>query len=258
VTPRPINEDDLQALVDERLDPARRAEIEACLAADPDARARVERARALGRDLRAAFAPVMAEPVPAQLDLVRLVAARRHPAMPARRAAAAAAVLVMLGGLSGWGLRGALAPVPTGVDALAQEASANFAVYAPDRSRPVELAAGDSDALARWLSTRLGRRIGVPDLSTSGYRLMGGRLVATPHGPAGLLMYDDRHGTRLVILMRPMTEPGDAPMREHRSGPATGFAWAKDGLGYGLVGTSDPATLHPLANEIRRTTATNT
>ncbi len=78
----------------------------------------------------------MAEPVPAQLNLAHLVEARRRPWIPARQAAAAA-VLLILGGLSGWGLRGAFAPLPTGVDALAQEASANFAVYAPDRLRPV-------------------------------------------------------------------------------------------------------------------------
>ncbi len=98
----------------------------------------------------------------------------------------------------------------------------------------------------------------MPDLSAAGYRLMGGRLVATPHGPAGLLMYDDSRGTRLVMLMRSMAEPGDAPMCEHQSGLATGYAWAEDGLGYSLVGPADLAGLHPLANEIRRTTATNT
>lgn len=257
MTLRPINEDDLQALVDERLDPARRVEVDAYLTSNPEARARIERLRDLGRDLRAAFSPVMAEPVPAQLNLAHLVEARRRPQIPARQAAAAA-VLLILGGLGGWGLHGAFAPIPAGVDALAQEASANFAVYAPDRLRPVEIAASDRDELVRWFSTRLDRKVGVPDLSSAGYRLMGGRLVATPHGPAGLLMYDDRHGTRLVMLMRPMAEPGDAPMREHRSGTAIGYAWAQDGLGYSLVGRTDPATLHPLANEIRRTSASNT
>lgn len=254
---RPITEDDLQALVDERLDPVRRSEVEAYIVANPDARARVERLRDLGSDLRDAFAPVMAEPVPAQLNLAHLVEARRRRWIPARQAAAAA-VLLILGGLGGWGLRGAFAPLPTGVDALAQEASANFAVYAPDRLRPVELAASDRDELARWFSTRLDRKVGVPDLTSAGYRLMGGRLVATQHGPAGLLMYDDQRGARLVMLMRPMAEPGDAPMREHRSDTAIGYAWAQDGLGYSLVGRADPAMLHPLANEIRRTSATNT
>ena len=257
MTVRPITEDDIQAFIDDRLEAARRAEVEVYLASHPDLGRRVERMRGLGDALRDVFAPVTAEPVPAQLNLAHLVAARRRPRLPAWQAAAAA-VLLALGGLGGWGLRGTLSAPMTGVDALAQEASANYAVYAPDRLRPVELAASDGDELARWFSTRLDRRVGVPDLSASGYRLMGGRLVATQHGPAGLLMYDDPRGTRLVMLMRPMAQPGDAPMREHRTGAATGYAWAQDGLGYSLVGASDPAVLHPLANEIRRTTATNT
>jgi anti-sigma factor RsiW len=257
VTIRPICEDDLQALVDERLAPVRRAEVEAYLDAHPDVGARIARMRALVVDLRAALAPVAAEPVPAQLNLAHLVAAQQKPRFAAWQAAAAA-ILLLAGGLGGWGLRGTLSPLPTGVDALAQEASANFAVYAPDHTRPVELAASDSDELARWFSARLDRPVGVPDLSGSGYRLMGGRLVATAHGPAGLLMYDDGHGRRLVMLMRPMAESGDAPMREHRSGTATGYAWAQNGLGYGLVGAGEPGVLHPLANAIRRTTATNT
>ncbi|MBB2960875.1 anti-sigma factor family protein [Methylobacterium sp. R2-1] len=257
MTVRPITEDDLQAFVDERLEATRRTEVEAYLACHPDVSRRVERMRALGNDLRGVFAPVAVEPVPAQLNLAHLVEARRRPRLPAWQAAAAA-VLLALGGLGGWGLRGTLSPPMIGVDALAQEASANYSVYAPDHMRPVELAASESDELARWFSARLERRVGVPDLSSSGYRLMGGRLVATPHGPAGLLMYDDHHGTRLVMLMRPMAQPGDVPMREHRSGSAAGYAWAQDGLGYSLVGASDPVGLHTLANEIRRTTATNT
>lgn len=257
MTVRPITEDDIQAFVDERLEAARRAEVEAYLAHHPDLGRRVARMRGLGDALRDAFAPVAAEPVPAQLNLAHLLEARRRPRLPAWQAAAAA-VLLALGGIGGWGLRGTLSAPMTGVDALAQEASANYAVYAPDRLRPVELAASNSDELARWFSARLDRRVGVPDLSGSGYRLMGGRLVATPHGPAGLLMYDDSRGTRLVMLMRPMAQPGDAPMREHQTGAATGYAWAQNGLGYSLVGASDPAVLHPLANEIRRTTATNT
>lgn len=257
MTTRPVTEDDLQALVDERLDTARRNEVEAYLAGHDEARTRVTRMAALREDLRAAFAPIAAEPVPAQLNLARIVEARRRPRLQVWQAAAAA-LLLMLGGTGGWGLREVVSPAQTGIAALAQEASANYAVYAPDRSRPVELAAADRDELAGWFSNRLKRPVGVPDLSGSGYRLMGGRLVATPHGPAGMVMYDDAHGARFVMLMRPMAEPGDVPMRAHTSESSNGFAWAQDGLGYSLVGATDPTVLHPLANEIRRSTAKST
>jgi anti-sigma factor RsiW len=51
-----------------------------------------------------------------------------------------------------------------------------------------------------WVSQRFGCSVAVPDLSGSGYRSIGGRLVATAHGPAALAMHDDDHGTRLVLL----------------------------------------------------------
>ena len=44
-----------------------------------------------------------------------------------------------------------------------------------------------------------------PDLSPLGYRLLGGRLLATEHGgAAALFVYDDADGHRLTVLLRPM------------------------------------------------------
>lgn len=139
-----------------------------------------------------------------------------------------------------------------GTAALAQEAAASYAVYAPDHMRPVEIRAADSGELLRWVSQRLHRSILVPDLAKSGYRFMGGRLVATAHGPAALFLYDDDHGTRLAMLARPMAVERAMPMSEHAEGPVLGFTWADQGIGYSLVAEAAPETLHPLANEVRR------
>ena len=254
MTMRPIGDDDLQGLVDERLEASRRREVETYLDDHPEARMRVARMVGLREEMRAAFAPVAAEPVPARLNLARIVEARRRPARPAWQAMAAG-LLLLIGGAGGWGLREVVSPAPTGIEALAQSASMNYAVYAPDHTRPVELAAANRDELAGWFSARRKRPVGVPDLSGSGYRLMGGRRVATPQGPAGLLMYDDGHGARFVMLMRPMHVPGDAPMRLHTTETSSGYAWAQDGLGYSLVGAADDSVLHPLADAVRRATA---
>jgi anti-sigma factor RsiW len=66
----------------------------------------------------------------------------------------------------------------------------------------------------------------VPDLTTSGYRLMGERLVATSHGPAAMFMYDDDRGSRIVVLTRPMSSADqNAPMTPQLQGDIGGFAW---------------------------------
>src|SRR4029077_17508808 len=54
-------------------------------------------------------------------------------------------------------------------------------------------------------------KLTVPGLSQSCYRFMGGSVVATAHGAAVLYMYDNDHGTRLVMLTRLMAIDGNTP-----------------------------------------------
>jgi anti-sigma factor RsiW len=254
VSTRPITEDDLHAYVDAVLDPARQAEVAAYLEAHPEFAARVQGYIRQRDDMVAALAPIAEEPVPAELNLARLIEARRRPRANWWRAAAAAVLLFGCGGAGGWALRGVAAPAPAsaGIAALAQEAADSYAVYAPDHLRPVEIRAAERAELVDWASQRLNHRVAVPDLSASGYRFMGGRLVPTAHGPAVMFMYDDDHGTRLVMLARPMAIERNTPMSQHRQAGVTGFAWADQGIGYTLVGPTAPDVLHLLANEVRR------
>jgi anti-sigma factor RsiW len=248
----PITEDDLHAYVDEALGRERRIEVANYLANRPDVSRRVESYRSQRRQLRAAFAPVAEEPVPSELNLVRMIKARGA-SRAARWQTAAAAVLILgIGGAGGWSLHTVFGPPRAGIRALAQEATDSYAVFAPDRVRPVEIRATDRSELVEWTSQRLSRPVAVPDLSASGYRFMGGRLIATSHGPAVLFMYDDDHGTRLVLFSRAMAVDKNAPMAQHSLGSITGFAWADKGIGYSLVGHISSQLLHSLADEARR------
>jgi anti-sigma factor RsiW len=249
---RPITEDDLHAYVDRVLEPERQAEVAAYLGDHPDVAKRVAAFTDQRDLLRAALAPIAEEPLPPELNLSRIIEQRaRRPSVV--RWAMAAMLLLSIGGLSGWAVRGALQASPGGLVALAQEATASYNVYAPDRVRPVEVRASDATQLVEWVSGRLHRPVKVPDLTNSGYRLMGGRLVATEHGPAAMFMYDDDHGSRIVVLTRPMSSADqNAPMTPQWQGDVGGFAWADDGVGYSLVGHAAPQSLRPIANEVRR------
>ena len=249
---RPITEDDLHAYVDQALEPERRRQVVAYLDDHPEVAKRIG-AFAGQRDLlRAALAPIAEEPLPAALNLARIIESRRR--RPSRLNWAAAAVLLLsIGGASGWVTRGALQASPSGLLALAQEAAASYTAYAPDHERPVEMRASDIAQLVQWVSSRLHQPVKVPDLATSGYRLMGGRLVATAHGPAAMFMYDDDHGSRIVVLTRPMNGTDEnAPMTPQAKGDVAGFSWADGGIGYSLVGQAPPESLRPIANEVRK------
>jgi hypothetical protein len=64
----PIDDDTLQAYVDGALDATEAARVDAALARDEVLASRVRRMRALNAQLRAAFDPVLDEPVPAHLS----------------------------------------------------------------------------------------------------------------------------------------------------------------------------------------------
>lgn len=247
---RPITEDDLHGYVDERLDVERKAEVAAYLEAHPDVARRIEGYGAQRAMLRTLLEPIADEPIPPGLNVRNLVEMRVRRAWPGWRAAAAAVVLLCLGGAGGWTLRGLSGP--HGVAMLAQEAAYNYSVYGPDHMHPVEMRAAAGPELADWVSQRLGHPVMVPDLAASGYRFMGGRVVATPQGPGALFMYDNDHGTRLVMLTVPMAGDHEAPMLPMSHGDLCGFSWAAKGMGYSIVGPADMSVLHPLANEVKR------
>lgn len=247
---RPITEEDLNAYLDGLLDPERQAEVLAYLEHHADVARRVAAYERNDDALRALLDPIAQEPVPADLRLGSLIDRRRRATAPWWRAAAAAVVLLAAGGAGGWALRGDR--VPEGMTALAQEAVNGYQAFAPDHMHPVEFHAADQAQLVAWASQRLRHRVRVPDLSNAGYRFMGGRLIATSHGPAVLLMYDDDHGTRLVMVSRPTAMAGTTHMSQHTQDAVEGFAWVDKGIGYSLVGQVSPDVLHPLANEARR------
>jgi anti-sigma factor RsiW len=251
---RPISEGDLHAHVDGALPVSRRAEVEAYLAANPEIALRFGRFAEQRDSLRAALDPIATEPVPAHLNLAHLAASRRQSTpWTAWKAAGAACLLLVAGGGGGWALRGLDQAPKSGIQALADEATYAYAVFGNDSSRAVEIPAANSPGLVRWIESRLQRPITMPALDRAGFRLMGGRVVATGNGPAGLLIYSDAQGQRIAILIRPMIKRDhNARMKQHEQGDLVGFSWADDGMGYSMVGNLAAPFLHPLADEARR------
>ena len=251
---RPITDDDLQGYVDDATDSRRRVEVEAYLAGHPQVAERIAIDLALRGAMRDALGPIADEPVPAELNLARLVERHQRPRRHWRSGpwqVAAALLLMVMSGVGGWGLRSAQEPPRAGIAALAQEATDSYAVYAPDMGRPVEIKAADATQLIKWASRRLERPVSIPDLSGSGYSFIGGRVVPTPHGPAVLYMFDNGKGTRLTLLSRNMAIDRDTPMKLGNAGPVTSVSWSRDGLGFSLVGPLDEAELHPIADVAR-------
>jgi anti-sigma factor RsiW len=239
-----ISENDLHAYVDGELDPARTAEVEARIAADPDAGRRVAAWRRQKEALHGLFDGVLSEPVPARL--LERPRARR----PLLRMAAVVAWL-MVGGVAGWVLRGAdTAMVPHAVP-LARQAAVAHAVYVPEVRHPVEVGADQEQHLVAWLSKRLGAQVKAPQLNELGYSLVGGRLLPGAQGPAAQFMYQDAEGRRMTLYVRAGAEANrETAFRYARESGVSVFYWIEGGLGYALSADLEKAELLRIARSV--------
>jgi anti-sigma factor RsiW len=244
---RPIGEDDLQAYIDDRLAPNRRRQVEAWLQQYPEQRRNVEADRRHRHTLRSTLL-AGDEPVPARLRVTEVRSQIRAARWHRVRAAAAAVVLVIAGAAVGWLGRGWL-----GLQAADMaDATAAYRVFTADAVQPVEMRASDRIRLGQWLSGRLGRTLEIPDLSSLGLRLMGGRLLSTAHGAAALLMYDNDRGARLVFYVRPVSAGRPSGLHERtEDGIATRF-WFDSRYGYAVTGPAASPLLRPAAEAFQR------
>ena len=185
-----LAEEDLHAYIDGWLAAADRATVEHWLAAHPDDARRVAAYRVLGERWRAAYAPILHEPVPPQLRHV--LRPRRR---PLARFAIAASIAVVLA-LAAWRFSTEAPTAP-----IALRAAMAHAVYAADVQHPVE--AGGTAELLAWLSERLHMPVRAPDLRRAGYRFIGGRLLPGDKTAAALLMYEGHGGQRVTLYWAP-------------------------------------------------------
>jgi anti-sigma factor RsiW len=249
---RPIAEEELHAYIDGQLDADRRSAVQRYLQDHPDVARQVAAWGTQREGLRAAFAPFAVEPIPPRLGLERLVQQRLGRQGQAWRAAAAVVLAFGLGSAGGWFLRGGMQPSDAAFTLLAQQAVANHVVYTADLRRPTELGAQQRDDLARWVSNRLNHVVAPPDLSAEGFSYMGGRLAATPDGPAGLFMYDGPQGVRLTVFVLPLHTAPSQPIQHIDYDHVDGCAWIEKGVGYTVVGKLPPAELRRLAEVVQR------
>jgi|SRR5688572_1137563 len=233
--PQPISEADLQAYADERLAAERRAEVEAWLAARPEEMERIADYRRLHHELRAAYHPVLDEPVPEHL--ARLA---RRPRQWRRLAGVAAwlALGMALGGIAGWELRGTRPAASPGAEVgalMARRAAVAHATYSPEVRHPVEVGADQEAHLVAWLSKRLGAPLRAPKLDEVGYSLVGGRLLPGDQGPVAHFMYQSPRGTRITLYVRTEVSGNrETAFRYAREANVGVFYWIDRKMGYAL------------------------
>lgn len=252
----PVRDEDLHAYVDGFLDAERRRAVEAYLATDPEAAARVAEWTEQNRRLSALFDPVLDEPIPAPIAAAIEKGSRLMPGWSpggwAMRAAASIAILAV-GTALGFGAAryaggGATARLET---TLPSEAQAAFKVYVAERRHAVEVAAAEVDHMTQWLSTKMKTKVKPPDLAPLGWTLIGGRLLPSQEGPACLFIYDDKAGRRVMVYLvsNARNEGTTIQFREHNG--VRSFYWLEGPLGYAITGNLQRGDLMPIADVVK-------
>lgn len=254
---QPINLDDLHALVDGCLPDAQRHTLEAQALADPRTRETITAWRVQGAGLSDLHRSVLDEPVPpAMLQAAgRLTSLQRQLNSGWRLAGIAAGVMLAFG--LGWISHGQV--VSTQVSSatptrgmvrheFVRQAVFAHAVYLPEKRHPVEVAASEQEHLVQWLSKRVGKPLKIPNLSTQGFELVGGRLLPGDIGARAQFMFQNAEGQRITLYLGVVdrqpdkAHTPDAPdTRETRfqfesDGAIPSFYWFDQGFGYALAG----------------------
>jgi len=245
VTPvgRPVEEDDLHARIDGQLPHDRTEDVDAYFAAHPEEQARFSQYAAQRQALREAFAEQIDEPIPSRLRVSDLLAQQRQRRLRQLRQIAAAVGLIVLGGIGGWAARdfgGSLGSLSPGAVArmVTSDAISAHRIFSAEVRHPVEVDAGQEAHLVQWLSKRLGRQLVVPDLTSAGFRLMGGRLLPSEDGPAAQFMYENDDADRLTLYLRAGVS-GETAFRYHEEGGISAFYWSDEGFGYAITAKAD-------------------
>ena len=238
----PVTEDELHAYVDKELPAERRGDVEAWLAAHPDDAERVRSWQSMAELLHVRYDAVANEPVPKRLELERL---ERQPRKLIYGAIAATLVAFVAGGGLGWLAHG-VAAAPSTFQSFTLDALDAHRLYVIEVRHPVEVPGTDRAHLQAWLTKRCGWTVHAPELDSTGLRLVGGRLLPGPTGPASFLMYESASGERFTIYSaKAATEA--TQMRYTNRGNDGALFWADQGVGYVVSGSTDRERLMQVA-----------
>lgn len=244
MTRAPITDADLHAYADGQLDAARRAEVEAHLAANEGDAAKVREIRGLNRQLHESFDDVLNQPLPhAMLRVSRASLTQTLTRI------AAVLVLLLAGAAGGWGLNDFIAAQQDPVAAAFPErAGIVHAIYAAEKRHAVEVPAGEKPHLVAWLTNRLGTEVILPDLTEAGFALVGGRLLPGETKPAAHFLYEDVKGRRITLYMRHGdTGSGDTRFAWASPNGVGVYYWIDGPRGYAIAGSVDREELLQLS-----------
>lgn len=232
----------LVGYADGELDAATTAEVEAYLAANPEA----EKTLALHRDTTALLRAAFAESLYAKGPTAIASPAFARPRRPAAKGwiALAASILIAVAGYSA----GATWPdlLVSDRSKMLTEVAEYHAVYSRETVHLVEVPATQIDHLKAWLGRRVKGNLAIPDFSTAGLTFAGGRMVVVDGAPVAELMYTRADGLPIGFCMF-WHDATPSPIIVERREKQHLATWDDGKHAYIVVGEADRELVHRLA-----------
>jgi len=245
-----VSDTDLHTYLDGELDRDASIEIEQWLAGHPEDAARYHTFKLQMAQLHQLYENDLETPIPAGVLSLLDEEQRESKWIPGWKRMAAAIVLLLVGGVSGWGASGYFIDERNIGQTFVKRALNAHVVYAHDVDRPVERGFSGQPQLVSWLSERLGRTLRTPNLAGAGFNLIGGRLLVDQDKPAALFMYEDQSKRRVSLYVRPGMEGGSTKFRFIAEHGMVAFYWTDGQLTYALTGEMPRGDLLDLAQMV--------
>jgi anti-sigma factor RsiW len=241
-----FTDEQIQDYIDGRLNERDRAAVAAYLLAHPRVAAEVEAVRRQSDALRALGQEILDQPVPERLrQLLRdrptrpRDAPRREAPRPVRRApafleAAAAILLLCVGGAVGWFAHGVARPVPGLADMLLADMGRAYAFYAA-RDYPVAFPPERAEEFVTWIGRSFAREVRPPDLAAFGYSYRGGRVIPSAGASIGLFQFVRPEDAELAVFFWTNAAPPGIVRALHDRDNIAAHFWNTDGISFAVI-----------------------
>ena len=260
----------VSAMLDGALSDSERAALEALVANDPQASARLDELRQCDERARKDFAEMLKEPV--SLDLVRSIktatpprravrlpraARQRLQVKPSITAMIAASLVMFALGVSAGTMFAARPGMVTYADiagdpnkAWLDDVASHFRLFARQSRHLVEVPASESAHVVDWLMATTGVSFRIPDLTSDGLEFVGARLYSAGGRPVGQLVYRNTEADIIAISFTKSIAPTETGMREVIRDDIGLVVWQGLQASYVLTGPSADAQLDTLASKV--------
>ena len=245
----PIGELDFVAYVDDELAPDRIQEVEAWLSTHPDDAAKVHAYKLQNILLGSLHEEILSDPLPAALEAA--VSQRKRPVIEGGwMRIAATFLLVMLGGLAGWGVNSMQSADGVTERKFVNQALKAHVVFVSGGPNVHETTIGNGDRLTDVYSRQFNHPIKVPNLAGAGFRATGRRLVNDKGVPTAQFMYKDPAGRMVTLYVQAGFDRSDMTFRLLAEDDMVAFYWSDGPLAYALSGSMQRGDLLDLARMV--------